>query len=143
MSEPMPPTGSDARRLLGGWRLLSSTVAGKITAERGAQPTGLAFYDESGWVSIQFQQDGRTAPMAGDAPTPGEAFDAVATYWAYFGTYTVDEAAKRVTHRRIGSLTPGWERQRDYVRAYEFAGADRLILRPVNNTNELTWERLR
>lgn len=134
---------SDRDRLIGGWRLLSSTVAGQVTSERGARPTGLAFYDAGGWVSIQFQQDGRHAPMAGAEPTPQEALAAVKSYWAYFGTYTLDAATRRVTHHRIGSLTPGWERHRDYVRAYEFVGDDRLILRPVNNTNELTWERLR
>ena len=133
----------DAQRLLGGWRLISSTVGGVITPERGAKPTGLAFYDASGWVSIQFQRDGRQAPMTGDAPTPEEALAAVESYWAYFGTFTVDAGAKRVTHHRLGSLTPGWERHRDYVRAYEFAGENRLILRPVNNTNELVWDRLK
>ena len=133
----------DKQRLIGGWRLIAATTDGKVTQERGEKPTGLVFYDASGWVSVQFQQDGREVPMAGREPTPGEALDAITTYWAYFGTFTVDEQAGLVTHHRLGSVTPGWERQRDYVRAYQFDGPDRLRLRPVNNTNELIWERIK
>ena len=143
MEPAKPEHGPDTRRMIGGWRLISSTVGGKVTAERGGRPTGLVFYDASGWVSVQFQQDSRHAPMAGNAPTPQEALAAVQSYWAYFGAYTVDERAKLVTHHRHGSLTPGWESQRDYVRAYAFQAPDRLILRPVDNTNELIWERLK
>ena len=68
----MTELGPDARRLIGGWRLLSATSGGRITAERGAHPTGLAFYDASGWVSIQFQRDGRRTRMAGAKPSPEE-----------------------------------------------------------------------
>ena len=135
--------GDDAQRLIGGWRLVSSTVGGKITPERGAKPTGLAFYDASGWVSIQFQRDGRDASIKAAEPTPQDAVAALESYWAYFGTYSVDAWAKLVTHHRQGSVTPGWESHRDYVRAYAFAGPDRLILRPVNNSNELIWDRLK
>ncbi len=79
-------------------------------------------------------------------PTAQESHAALRTYWAYFGTYSVDEQAKTVTHHRTGSVNPGWWRHPDYVRAYEFLGADRVVLRPqapARNGNELVWERLR
>lgn len=135
--------GEDARRMAGIWRLAGITVDGRINPLRGAAPTGLIAYHESGWMSAQIQPDRAPIAMAGDTPTGDEALAALRGYSAYFGRYSVDEAARTVTHHRVGSVTPGWERQRDFVRAYEFAGDDRLILRPVGNRNELVWERLK
>jgi hypothetical protein len=65
----------------------------------------------------------------------------LAGYTAYFGTYTIDEAARTVTHHRTGNLNPGG--LGDFVRRYEFVTEDRLILRPLESTNALTWERLK
>ncbi|MSQ15052.1 MAG: hypothetical protein EXR50_04215 [Dehalococcoidia bacterium] len=77
----------------------------------------------------------------GTLPTPDEAKAAIHGYTAYFGTYTIDEEARTVTHHRAGNLNPGGID--DGVRGYEFASDDRLILRPVGATNELTWERIK
>ena len=48
--------------------------------------------------------------------------------------------AGTVTHHRAASLQPG--DKGDFVRAYEFKG-DRLILRPPNSKQEITWERIK
>ena len=61
-------------------------------------------------------------------------------YVAYFGTYSVDEQARTVTHHRHGSVQPG--DVADLVRGYEFTG-DRLILRPPGTTYEVIWERIK
>lgn len=142
----MSPGGPDAKRLLGGWRLVSALTNGQVNAARGANPTGLIFYDPSGWMSVNIQGDHPPVEILGDRPTPEEASAALSTYWAYFGTYSVDELNKTVTHHRTGSVNPGWHRHRDFVRAYEFLGNDRVVLRPQapeRNGNELVWERLR
>jgi hypothetical protein len=73
------------------------------------------------------------------APTPDESHDALADYVAYFGTYSVDERAGTVTHRRHASVQPG--DVGDLVRGYAFVG-DRLILRPPGTTYEVIWERI-
>ncbi len=138
--------GPDAKHLLGGWRLVSAFTDGKVNAERGANPTGIIFYDVSGWMSVNIQGDHPPLELAGETPTPDESHAALSTYWAYFGTYTVDEKAKTVTHHRTGSVNPGWRRHPDFVRAYEFLGDDRVVLRPqypARNGNELIWERLK
>jgi hypothetical protein len=138
--------GPDAQQLVGGWRLVSALTNGMINPERGAKPTGLIFYDATGWMSVNIQGDHPPVELAGEAPTPAESHAALRTYWAYFGRFTVDEQAKTVTHHRIGSANPGWHHHPDFVRAYEFMGADRVVLRPqapARNGNELVWERLR
>lgn len=138
--------GPDAMRLVGGWRLVSALTNGKVNASRGANPTGLIFYDATGWMSVQFKGDHPPVEITGDEPTPEEALASVKQYWAYFGTYSVDERAKIVTHHRQGSATPGWHKHPDYVRAYEFVGDNRVVLRPqapARNGNELVWERLK
>jgi len=77
---------------------------------------------------------------AGKEPTGAEAIAALADHIAYFGTYSVDERAKTVTHHRQGSVQPG--DKGDVVRGYEFIG-DQLILRPVGTTREVIWERIK
>ena len=82
----------------------------------------------------------RSAPRPASTPTPEEAQAALAGYIAYFGTYSIDERARTVTHHRQGSVQPG--DVADLVRGYEFAG-DRLILRPPGTTYEVVWERIK
>jgi hypothetical protein len=130
-----------ARRLVGTWRLVSTTAAGQMDPNRGAQPTGLIHYDAKGNMSVQIQPDRPRAKWAVPLkPTPEEAQAALAGYTAYFGTYSVDEKTQTVVHHRTGNVNPGG--MGDFVRRYEFAGPDRLILRPLENQNALTWERL-
>ncbi|MBX9758233.1 MAG: lipocalin-like domain-containing protein [Beijerinckiaceae bacterium] len=133
----------DAAKFIGTWRLVETTNDGKPRPERGANPLGMITYHESGWMSAQIQPDRPVVGMAGAEPTGEEAKAALFGYTAYFGTYTVDETRKVVTHHRKASVSPGWEKRPDFERAYEFAGQDRVILRPVGNKNELVWERLK
>ena len=125
------------RKLVGMWRLVSAP-----TPARGPNPTGLIVYDKSGHMAAQIMPD-RPRPKyaAADKATPEEAKEALIGYTAYFGTYTVDANAKTVTHHRSGNITPG--APTTVVRRFEFVGDDRVILRPVENTNELLWERVK
>jgi hypothetical protein len=81
--------------------------------------------------------------FSGPRPTLEEAYDAIAGYAAYFGTYVVDERARTVTHKRIANVNPGG--LGDFVRRYEFATEDRLVLVPLERADTraitLTWER--
>ena len=82
----------------------------------------------------------RVVTKAADKPTGEEANAALDGHIAYFGTYSVDEKARTVTHHRHGSVQPG--DKGDLVRGYEFVG-DRLILRPAGTAAEVIWERIK
>ena len=134
---------SDAKRFVGSWRLVETTRDGKVRPERGANPTGMITYHESGWMAAQIQPDRPAVGSSESAPTQEEIVACADGYTAYFGTYTVDEERKVVIHHRTASVRPGWSQSPDFVRAYEFRGPDRVVLRPAGNRNELVWERLK
>lgn len=125
-----------AKRFIGTWRLVS--IEGSTRSSNfGAHPTGVIHYDATGHMAVQIMPD-RPRPTWTGSPTPEQARDTILGYVAYFGTYTIDERAGTVTHRRAGTLSPG---PVDFVRKYEFVAGDRLILTPVGNpTTHLTWE---
>jgi len=135
-------TESDAaKRFIGTWRLVSFTAGGKMDPNRGPNPLGLIQYDANGYMAVQIMPDRVRPKFAAAEPTPDEAKAAIVGYTAYFGTYTIDEKALTVTHHRTGNINPGG--LGDFVRRYEFAPGDRLILMPIENNHGLTWERIK
>jgi hypothetical protein len=139
--EQVIPPSDTAKRFIGTWQLISITSAGQKDSNRGSHPTGLIYYDSTGHMAVQIMPDRLRPKYAGTDPTPEEAKAAITGYTAYFGTYTIDEEARTVTHHRMGNVNPGG--LGDFVRRYEFAPGDRLILRPIESINELTWERIK
>ena len=128
---------------IGTWRLISIESNGKTDPARGPHPTGLIYYDTTGSMAVQIMPDRPRPKYADPQPTPDEAKSALIGYTAYFGTYSIDERARTVTHHRVGSINPGIVGV-DAVRRYEFAPGDRLILKPVENPmTRLTWERIK
>ncbi|MGH6671783.1 MAG: lipocalin-like domain-containing protein [Xanthobacteraceae bacterium] len=130
---------SDTQRLVGSWRHVGSTVNGQPRSGQGAHPRGIIIYDAHGHMACQVAPD-REATKAGDKPTGEEAIAALDGHIAYFGTYSIDEKARTVTHHRQGSVQPG--DKGDLVRGYDFVG-DRLILRPAGTAVEVMWERIK
>jgi hypothetical protein len=130
--------GDGAKRLLGAWRYVGTRVNGE-KFDRGPNPKGMIYYGPRGEMSVQVAPDVKRQ-RAGAVMTPEEAKIALTDYVAYFGTYTVDEAAGTVTHHRAGTIQPG--DTGDLVRRYEFNG-DRLILSGLNAPLEVTWERIK
>jgi hypothetical protein len=120
----------DAPRFLGTWRLVSDTT------------TGIMIYDSLGNMAAQVMPNRVRRKYAAAEPTPDEAKDALTGYLAYFGTYSVDEQARTVTHHRTGNINPGQVGDA-VVRAYVFESNDRLILTPAGSTNTIVWERAR
>ena len=127
-----------ADKLMGAWRYVGTRING-ANWDRGANPKGMIYYGPHGEMSVQVAPDVKRE-RAGAAMTPDEAKIALTDYIAYFGTYTIDEQAGTVTHHRQDSIQPG--DTGDLVRRYEFAG-DRLVLRGLNSTLEVTWERIK
>ncbi len=127
---------------VGTWRLVS-IEGGNTPATRGSKPTGIIMYDAYGNMAAQIQPD-RQRPTYTGTPTPEQALERMRGYTAYFGTYTIDEQAGTVTHRRQGMLDAGAV---DFVRKFALAAdGNRITLTPVGGTGaptHLTWERVR
>lgn len=135
-------TSEVAKRFVGTWRLVSMVNAkGENDPLRGANPSGLIMYDAYGNMAVQIMPDRERPRYELNKATPEEAQAALLGYIAYFGTYSVDLVARTVIHHRQGNINAGG--MGDFVRRYEFVGDDKLILRPLENGNQLTWERIK
>src|SRR5262245_14748871 len=139
---------------VGTWKLVGFESSDPDSrAYRGEHPSGMLVYDAAGNMSVQIAPDRARGPFTGPTaelfsgprPTPQEAFEAIAGYAAYFGTYVVDERAQTVTHVRVANINPGG--LGDFPRRYEFETPDRLVLVPLERSDrraiKLTWERLK
>ena len=122
--------------LHGAWRYVTATLDGKPSRPNGR---GIIYYVPSGDMVVQVSPGAETG-KAGAQPTPEEALAALDGYIAYFGTYTIDAAAKTVTHHRQGSVQPG--DSADLVRRFKIEG-DRLTLSPPGTDYEVKWERIK
>jgi hypothetical protein len=132
-------TESDvAQKLLGAWRYVGTRIEGG-NWDRGANPKGMIYYGPHGEMAVQIAPDVKRR-RAGAVMTPEEAKIALTDYIAYFGTYTIDAQTETVTHHRHDSIQPG--DGGDLVRRFELDG-DRLVLRALNSTLEVTWERIK
>jgi lipocalin-like protein len=68
----------------------------------------LLIYDSTGNFAAQFMKRDRSDSSVETRALPGSNNTAaVGGYDAYFGTYTVDEAAGSVTQRLVAALSPG------------------------------------
>jgi len=133
-----------AEQILGRWRLVSIESRDDPSKpwERryGDSPAGYLAYDSSGRMSVQISKMPRPRFASGKdtEPTPEEARDAYLGYAAYFGTYSVDEASRVITHHVEASLGPGYAGT-DQRRPAELSG-DRLTLSD-GKTFRVVWER--
>jgi hypothetical protein len=121
--------------LHGAWRYVDATLDGKSTRPNGK---GMIYYAPSGAMVCQVAP-GSALKKAGSKPTPDEALAALDGYIAYFGTFTIDERARTVTHHRQGSVQPG--DTADLVRKFIIDG-DKLTLNPPGTTYEVIWQRI-
>jgi ketosteroid isomerase-like protein len=112
--------------------------------------TGFIIYTPTGHMAVQLMEDDRKE-FAAAQPSGEEARVALASYNAYSGTFTVNEAQGTVTHHRQTKLTPGTVDAlggTDVIRFYRFS-ANQLMLTPPPRTIDgeeltrtLTWERI-
>jgi hypothetical protein len=155
--QPVRP--SDRQTLMGVWELVSlqdHRPNGEVLEWMGTKPSGTLIYSPDGHMSVQIMLDPRPVAAAsmwssdGRELLPGASAnairDAYGGYYAYFGTWDIDEGARAVTHHIRGSLR-AVEVGADYVRPYEFSG-DHLLLRATvspasgeKHTRVITWKR--
>jgi len=138
--EPQPAPKVTANQLVGAWDLVSyedHRPNGEVLQGWGQHPSGVLTYSLSGRMAVQFMRDPRPTFVGGrvwgrdnqnllPAASAAEIRDAYAGYYAYFGTYDVDERARAVTHHIKSSLR-SHEVGTDNVRPFELTG-DRLVL---------------
>lgn len=139
-----PPTLRD--QLQGTWRLVSyerkEKGATEWTRRFGDAPRGYIMYDRTGHMMVEFEKMPPPPKFVSDddwTPTPEEARAVYLGYIAYFGTYTVDEAAHAVTHHVEGSLNPSYFGT-DQLRPATLEGK-RLTLSD-GETFRVVWERV-
>jgi hypothetical protein len=124
---------AEEERFIGVYTLISSGGSGE-------NPIGRIYYDRAGRMGALLHPRERK-PLPKE-PTVADYRDMLRGLQAYFGTYTLDEAAKTVTHHIEGGLDPA-EVGGQRVRRYEFVGDKRLNLYTnPTSTTPLVWERL-
>jgi hypothetical protein len=108
-----PQLNSSLRaKLVGRWTLVSLEIVGDQDVEypMGRDVSGVIIYDDENHMAVQIMQANRPIFASGDPSTAtvSELSAAVNGYVAYFGTYSVDEDARVVTHHVTGSVFPNW-----------------------------------
>jgi hypothetical protein len=106
---------------------MSLETGGRSAQSSGGQkPDGLIIYSADGWMSAQII-------------SPGERDDGNVDHHAYFGPYSLDEAAGTVTHHRLYNTHEG---PADVPRRYAMPGDDTLEITPLNHQGvKLTFRR--
>ena len=137
-------------QLLGIWSLVDAStiaVAGdevKPWFGRHTPITGVIIYLDNGWMSAQISGAKPGTISRGDFGKLAAA-DRVKwldEYYAYYGTFEVDEAARVITHRVADSLLP-YEKETVYKRKFELDnGVLALLTEPRDNGGKTTFNRL-
>ncbi len=142
-------------RLIGAWRLVDvveEPVDGSpVHRPHGERPIGLILYTSDGFMSAQIMESDRPAVLSPDWSdlAPEEYAEEARGYFAYCGSFEVDEAAGTVTHSVEASLFPGWvgSAQLRVVKfdgeALELSSASPALSGGAQVITRLRWERAR
>lgn len=153
-ASPAAEPGVLEQALIGTWRIvdyLAERADGDVVRPMGEGLQGYIMYAADGHLSVNLMKPGRAKFASNDLmqSTEPERAAAAESYFAYAGTFQVDEAQKFVRHRVLYSLMPNWvdTEQRRLI----FLDGDKLELRspgPVPVGGEprvlrILWERAR
>ena len=131
-------------RFVGTWRLVDHERRGpdgEVRPSTNPYSKGLLIYTSTGHISRQLTRENRQK-FSGRA-SGEEAQEALYSYIAYYGTFTVNQGQGAVIHHRQGHLIP--DRVTDGLRYYEFTGNRLMLTAPgagEEMTTTLTWERI-
>ena len=138
-----------AKDLVGTWTLVSITIEqdGKKTDFYGPNPQGQAIFDPNGRFSIIITRSGlpKFASDSRQLGTPEENAEVVQGSIAYFGTYTVDEAAKTVTYHIESSSFPNWKGI-ERISTFNISGDELTFTNPMSSvgvSDEVVWKRVK
>ncbi len=138
-------------QFIGTWKLVSAEYRranGESIEMYGANPSGILMYGADGTMSVQIMRRDRPRFAVADrlGGTPNEIRAAFQGYQAYYGTYSIDENARIVTHHLTGALLPNWVGV-DQKRFYELTGNQLqlgtapLTIGGAEATGSVVWER--
>jgi Lipocalin-like domain len=123
-------------RVVGTWKIISWESLrpnGQIVnIWMGLHPTGLIIYQPNGYIAVQFMADPRPTftQIPATSPPPYDEFrNAFFGYYAYWGTYTINDAGNGVVHNVQGSERPG-EVGIKYPRSVSIDGTKLVITTP-------------
>lgn len=146
------PKGEIVEKIVGTWKLISIEDHRPNSPQREYNPTGYIIYDLTGRMAVQITRRSDRAKFAAEEiaqATTEEKAAAFSSYAAYYGTYTINEAAGTITHHVDGGLWPN-DVGKDLVRYFKVSG-NRITLIPVETNDgrpatsppmrSLTWER--
>ncbi|MEP6573437.1 MAG: lipocalin-like domain-containing protein [Gemmatimonadota bacterium] len=108
----LPPPSSDlAHAIIGLWSLTSRRdyrADGEIIVDpiMGADPLGLLAFGPTQFSAQFMRRDRSTIGAAVSGPIGANNSGSVGGYDAYFGTYSLDQAAGSISIRLEGALTP-------------------------------------
>lgn len=140
-----------SNRIVGTWRLLTFVrhdADGRESSPFGPKPLGALMYDHKGHMSVQIARAHQRPFPSDDASRAGvqELRDALESYFAYFGSYTVDERTGTVTHHVERGSHANFD-GKDQKRMFTLQG-DRLVLTTARESTDApgityvaTWER--
>ena len=125
-----------AEQFVGVWNLVVIErvgVNGEAVPLRRPYSEGQLIYTDGGHFAVQFSRPDRR-PFEGEEPTAEEALAAYQDYGARYGTFTVNEAEKTITHHQRDNLVLLAPDNVDMTFDYRFSG-DRLMWsrRVLNN----------
>ena len=101
-------------QLIGAWELVSFVEKplneSPPNYPMGERPTGILIYTPDGYMSAQLMRanPGHFASADWFKTTSEEYARVASTYFAYAGSFQVDEESKTVTHFVLVSLFPNW-----------------------------------
>jgi len=139
-------------KILGTWKIISweslRPNGQALNVWMGLHPTGLIIYQPNGHMAVQIMADPRPTFATNPATSPPlyeEFRNAYFGYYAYWGTYTINEAGSGVVHHVQGSERPG-EVGVNFQRSVSIVGAKLVITTPsyraVQNLRHDLLERL-
>jgi hypothetical protein len=144
---------SNTERFHGAWKLISWVLRGDddtLQYPMGKDVIGQIVYTPSGRMSCEMMRQGISLEDFAGLGSKDEAMaKIVRLFFAYYGSYSVDDASQSVMHHVEGGIHPAWVGT-PRVRQFRFEDSDNLRLIGINDskssfpgTSELHWQRIR
>lgn len=146
MAAPAP--AQSAKDLQGAWNLVSVVVDqdGRKIEPYGSNPKGMQVFEPNGRFSIIIMRPDlpKFASPSRAQASPDESQKVIHGSLAYFGSYTVDEPAKKMSLQIDAATFPNWTGQHQQ-RMYALSGDTLTITNPTPSTGSGTatvvWKR--